>query len=147
MQFIRGLAVAIALAVAAVPAPGWADETAPEAAPSPQRMVGFVAGGLGVAGLAGGVVFGLLASASWNSSKNECPTATVCPDHARALADHDSAERSVTTSTATFVAGAALLAGALVLVVTAPPERPRAALRITPAVAPDQAGLAISGTF
>jgi hypothetical protein len=154
MKVAGGLALAAAaLTLAAGPATARAADDAPEAAPSPQRMVGFAAGGLGVAGLAGGVVFGLLASASWNSSKSECGSPSACPDRAGAIADHDSAERAAAASTAAFVAGGVLLVGAIVLVVTSPPERARAGalgapvVRIAPAVSANQAGVAVTATF
>jgi hypothetical protein len=140
----------LALGLAARPASGddGPSETSPAGA---QKVVAFAAGGVGLAGLAGGVVFGLLASGSWKSAKSECPSTPNCPDHAGAVADHDSAEQWATTSTVAFAAGGALLAAAVVLVLTAPPERAptgdAVALRIVPGVGAGGAGLVVAGTF
>jgi hypothetical protein len=125
------------------------ESTAP---PSAQKVVAFAFGGVGVAGIAGGAVFGLLAEASWTSSKNECSTPQHCLNHAGAVADHDSAELWATTSTVAFVAGGALVATAIVLLATAPAEGAGHAasspsLAVTPAVGFGEAGVVVAGSF
>jgi hypothetical protein len=124
------------------------ESTAP---PSAQKVVAFAAGGVGLAGIAGGAVFGLLANGSWRSARKECPRPQDCPDHRGAVADHDSAELWATTSTVAFAAGGALVATAIVLLLTAPSERaarpawiPSA---VTPAIGAGEAGVVVTGTF
>jgi hypothetical protein len=115
-------------------------------------VVAFAAGGVGLAGIAGGAVFGLLASASWNSAKNNCPSAQHCTNHSAAVADHDSAELWATTSTVAFATGGALVATAIVLLLTAPSEQPvrpaaTPSLAVTPAIGSGGAGLVVAGSF
>jgi len=85
-----------------------------------RRTLGLVIGGVGVAGIAVGSVFGLLASSSASSSKNaRCPNCTPA-QYTQATSDYNSASDQATISTVAFVAGGAALAAGAILFFTAP---------------------------
>jgi hypothetical protein len=98
------------------------DEGAPRG--KAQRVTGFVVGGVGLVGLALGTVFGLSAA-----SKNDDAT-THCRDN-RCDADgirlDGEGRDAATLSTIAFIAGGTLVAGGLVLVLTAPSGREKPA--------------------
>lgn len=107
---------------AAPPAPG-----APLAAPPPpvddnegastRRTLSYVAGGVGLAGVVVGSVFGLSASSKWNEAQDDhCRTASLCDETGLELADD--ARRSATISTLGFVLGGVGLAAGVALFVT-----------------------------
>jgi hypothetical protein len=127
------------------PAPGGASSW------SGQRTIALVAGGVGLAGIAVGSVFGLMSRSSWSSSQSECPSSANCPQHAQAVTDHDTASTQATISTIAFAAGGVALAAGAVLWFTAPHAAteiaPRASLRLTPTVGPGSGGLLLGGVF
>ena len=118
---------------------------------SGQRTIALVAGGVGLAGIGIGSVFGLMSHSSWSSSQSECPSASNCPQHAQAVTDHDSASSQATVSTIAFAAGGVALAAGAVLWFTAPhgtaETATRASLQITPGVGPGSGGLLLRGVF
>jgi hypothetical protein len=119
---------------------------------STQKTLAVVAGGVGVAGIALGSVFGWMAHTSWEAAHGECPSATSCAQHAQAVSDHDSASSSATISTVAFVAAAAAVTGGAVLWLTAPrvtarAESARVAKSPRLGVAPAGAGLLLTGEF
>jgi|HubBroStandDraft_6_1064221.scaffolds.fasta_scaffold183803_2 hypothetical protein len=152
-QRSQRVAVTLGQPTAPAPAPGPPPQPAtppPAAAPaspgpespsagSPLKTIGYVAGGLGVAGLVVGGVFGAMALSTKGSN---CPTETTCaPGTAsRALGQG-------TVSTVGFVAGGVLAAGGLTLVLLAPgpSDAHGAFLRASPAVGSNEAGLVLSG--
>ena len=97
-----------------------------------QRTLGFVLGGVGLAGVAVGAVFGFVTISQKKNLENQCPRYPECPTAALAAAHDadDSARRSATVSTVAFIGGAALLAAGVTLYLTAPRRRdaPAAAL-------------------
>jgi hypothetical protein len=112
--------------------------------------VGLVVGGVGIAGLIGGGIFGALASSSWSSSKNECASPTNCTNHAQAVSDHDSASSMATMSTVSFIVGGVAVAAGAVLFLTAPSSpssAPATGLVIVPGVGPGSGGLLLQGSF
>ena len=118
-----------ALATIAVP-PLESDGAPHDAAPGakvpegpPLRSVGYAVGAVGIVGLAVGVVGGLAAISKNGRSKNVCPTSGICADES-ARSDNDAARSAATVSTIGFVAGGALLAGGLALVLFAPSSSP-----------------------
>jgi len=153
------------IVVGKAPAPGSAtptpNPTLPAAPPdadagasgwSTQKTLALVAGGVGVAGIAVGSVFGWMAHSSWSSSQSECPSAANCPQHTQAVSDHDSATTSATLATIAFAAGGAALAAGGVLWFTAPrSESGRSAttssVRLAPGVGPGSASLVVTGVF
>jgi hypothetical protein len=110
-----------------------------------QRLWGYGLGGAGIAGLAGGAVFGLVALGASNDSKNECAISN-CQNHQAAQNDHDKAATFSTASTVAFIAGGALVALGATLVLSAPHDG-HMALRLTPSVGPSVANLALQGAF
>jgi hypothetical protein len=113
---------------------------APDAKPSDGstlRVVGYVLGGLGVVGLGIGTVSGLTAISKGDRSKEICPSSGICADESARTTNQD-ARSAATISTIAFVAGGALLAGGIALVVLAPSSttsssaRASASLRASP---------------
>jgi hypothetical protein len=105
--------------------------TAPttESAPPPlqthsaRRTIGLVVGGVGVAGVAAGAVFGLLASSAKNDYEAHCGSsihqaAAVCDP--TGISGHQDASTKAALSTAFFIGGGVLAAGGAVLFFTAP---------------------------
>ena len=112
-----------------------------------QRLWGYVVGGVGVAGLAAGAAFGLVALSASNDSKNECPVGNCAIQNRQtALDDHDKAVTFSTASTTAFIAGGALVALGATLVLTAPHDS-HTALRLSPSVGPSVASIELRGAF
>jgi hypothetical protein len=84
-----------------------------------QKILGLTAGGLGVAGLAVGSVFGLLTFSATSAQKSACSSPTNCPLPGQAASDHSSATTEGAVSTVAFVAGGALLVTGITLFFTA----------------------------
>ena len=82
-----------------------------------QRIVSYVAMGLGGVGVVVGVIFGLRTSSIWTDAKTHC-TGLECDRTGVTLATD--AKNAGTISTISFVAGGVLLAGGAVLFFTAP---------------------------
>ncbi len=115
------------------------------------RVIGLVAGAVGVGALAAGTVFGLLAQSAWNRSSGACNAAS-CPESTRpqAQSDRQTAVTDGNVSTVAFVAGGVLVAGGITLFLASPsPQgRPRAVgLRVAPTWGPHAAGLHLQGDF
>jgi len=123
----RVSATASSVATVSVPAlendpaaPG--TDVAPDGKPSDGtalRTVGYSMGGIGIIGLAGGTVSGLSAISKNDRSKEVCPSSGICADEG-ARSTNDDARSAATVSTIAFVAGGALLAGGIALVLLAP---------------------------
>lgn len=86
-----------------------------------QRILGFVVGGVGVAGLAMGAVFGFRASAQNDEASAHCRDVNLCD--AEGIRLDEEARDAAMVSTVAFIAGGALAAGGLVLLLTAPNAR------------------------
>ena len=117
---------------------------------APQRTVGYVVTGVGVAGLAVGGVFGYLALSAKNRQTANCSAVSDCIDRQTASAAHDSAKSDGTISTIAFAAGAAVAAVGVVLIATAKPtqEAPAtAALTLGAHAGPGKAELCLTGLF
>ncbi len=119
----------------------------PESASKAPRLAGIVLGSAGLVGIGMGAVFGVLTIYNWSNSRNECGSPGNCPEHGKALADHDSAVTAAGISTVAFVAGGALLAGGLALWVSGDVAAHAPVLRVSPSVGPGTAGLAAIGEF
>jgi hypothetical protein len=85
--------------------------------PGAQRIVSYVAMGLGVVGVGIGAVFGLRTSSIWADAQTHC-TGIECDRTGVTLATD--AKNAGTVSTISFIAGGALLAGGAVLFFTSP---------------------------
>jgi hypothetical protein len=111
-----------------------------------QKILGLTAGGLGVAGVALGSVFGVLASAASSQQKSDCPSATSCPSHGTALSEHSTMTTDGAVSTVAFAAGAVLLATGAALFFTAHgPADQATSLTVTPGAG--GAGMLLRGSF
>ena len=87
---------------------------------SPQRTIGFVAGGVGVLALAAGGFFGYRAYSLNNSSKAQCRTDSPNACTPEDVSLRDQASASARLSTITSLAGALVVAGGATLIFTAP---------------------------
>ena len=112
---------------------------------SAQRVLGVVVGGLGVAGIALGAVFGEMAKSDNNEAKGHCLNDMACD--AQAISLTTSARREATASTVGFVAGGVLLASGVVVYLTAPSRSTPAGGRIglAPLLGAGATGIALRG--
>jgi tetratricopeptide (TPR) repeat protein len=93
-----------------------------------QRLAGVIVGGIGLAAIGVGINFWLQGSAKHDDALERC--APVCDDRAREL--QDDAERDTTIGNVAVIGGAALIAGGIVLVLTAPSGKSEAWVRANP---------------
>lgn len=115
------------------------------------KVVGVLVGTLGIAGLATGAVYGILAQSWWKQATTLCDTAS-CPGSSRpqAEADRRTAVSDGTYATIGLVAGGVLLAAGVTIFVASPsggrsPEH--GVLYVSPAMGPSTAGLNLRGEF
>jgi hypothetical protein len=137
---------------ASAPTPTGASEASPAtpSPPSPEppaasgsswRTVGWVVGGVGVAGIAVGAIFGLEALSTKSS---HCDANGMCTPPGTA----NSAYQQATISTVGFIAGSVLLGGGLGLVLFARGDRSStASVAIGPLAGPSTAGATLSGRW
>lgn len=116
------------------PAPSAATTATPQDA-SPrsgswQKPVGWIAIGLGAASIGVGAGFGLDAMAKRDESASDCDENDVCGTTGTNL--RNAGMTSAAISTATFAAGAALAAGGVVLLLTAPRKETTSSLHLVP---------------
>jgi hypothetical protein len=89
---------------------------------SPQKLFGFVAGGIGVAGLATGVVTGVLATAQHSEAESQCPR-QVCVEGTDGPQSVSSFRTLRTVSLIGYITGGVGLAAGATLILTAPSAR------------------------
>jgi hypothetical protein len=128
----------------APPTPPAAETAPPGGRGGSQRTIGLLVGGVGLAGLAVGSVFGLMASSKWNTAQGEA--------YPQSSSDEQSASGLATASTIAFVAGGVAVAAGAVLWLTAPSDHPTAASQasawtIVPSPAPGGGGMVLRGGF
>lgn len=131
------------------PAPA-APEPEPEAPGAVSlRTVGLVTGGVGVAAIAAGSVFGVLAMSANSAQKSDCASATDCKSYSHAVSDHSTVSTDATIATVAFIGGGVLVAAGAVLFFTGGPRTQigSASLSLSPGVAPQQASLTLHGVF
>jgi serine/threonine-protein kinase len=107
--------------------------------------MGYVVGGVGIVGVGLGSFFGLQAVSKWSSAKNDCGGG--CPDGSAARKEKSDAVTDATISTVGFAAGGVAIAGAIVLLVTAPSSTRIGGIDLGPFTTHGGAGLAASGVF
>jgi serine/threonine-protein kinase len=119
-----------------------ADQGTPPSDPGKtQRIIGYVVGGTGIVAIGVGTWFVLYAHAQDQvGDKN-------ADDPARQEQYYGDAKTSRTVGFISIGSGAALLAGGIVLVVTAPHAATKASFTVVPEVAADRAGLHVLGRF
>jgi serine/threonine-protein kinase len=153
---VPGLETEQTVSVTPVPPP---PESAPQQPPPPggeppapvdtsvgsgQRTAGLVVGGVGVAGVVVGSIFGFSAMSKNSNSKDECPTTTCTNPQGKA--DADDAKSAATLSSVFFIGGVALAAGGAVLYFTAPKSK-EVALHVAPQVGWNSAGVSLGGAW
>ncbi len=122
---------------------------APSGMPT-QKVIGLAAGGVGIAGLVAGAIFGAMTMSSASQQKSDCSSPTNCPNPDHAASAHSSGETTATVSTVSFIAGGALAAAGAVLFLTAARSKeapPAAALAVVPSIGPGGGGVWLSGGF
>jgi hypothetical protein len=116
---------------------------------STQRTLGFVALGVGVAGVAVGSAFGLVAMSKNNEAlgPQNCRTSTLCNQTGLSLTSD--AKNDATLSTIAFGVGAAGLVAGAVLWLTAPktPVPAAGAVRVAPEVGRSYGGVSVGGAW
>jgi hypothetical protein len=116
-----------------------------------RRTIGLVVGGVGIVGLAVGTVFGVLASSSASSSKNECSTATCGGAYSKSVSDYNTASTDATVSTVAFIAGGVGVAAGAILFFTAPSGASSGASgsrwQFSPSVGASGLGLSVRGVL
>jgi len=129
-----------------------------------QHWLGLVAAGTGIVGIGVGTAFGLAAKAKEKDSEPDCDpdNPTLCSP--RGVSKLDDAGRKATVSNIGFIAGGVLVAGGIVLYLTAPPRtesvglgvpasRPRMAratlpsFRIAPVLSQETQGMTLQSEF
>jgi hypothetical protein len=133
------------------PGPGQVGQATTGGAMGTPKIVGLVLGGVGVAGLAVGSVFGMLAIAQKSQQQIDCPNPSCSPSgHTQAISDHSTGVTDGTISTVGFIAGGALLVGGAVLFFTAGPspgQPARSGMIVAPSAGPGGGGVSLSGRF
>jgi hypothetical protein len=111
-----------------------------------QRAIGWVTGGVGLAGVAVGAVFGAIAMSDNNQASNGC-ISNVCTQQGFS-STHD-AKNAATASTVAFAVGGGLVAVGLVLWLTAPADAHASGVRaaLVPMASEGAAGTMIRGSF
>lgn len=124
-----------------------ASSSAPPARGDTQRTLGLVGAGLGVASVAAGSVFGLLAFSKHDEADRECrpPEHRLCT--AAGLAAGEDSRTLGDVSTIAFIAGGALLTAGAVLYFTAPKPAAKASASLAPYLGPHASGLTVRGDF
>lgn len=98
---------------------------------STQRAIAWVAGGLGLAGIAAGGIFGGIALSDKTTAGSHCVGSGVCDQNG--FNSLRNARQAAAASDIAFAAGGALLVTGLVLYVTAPrPRSPTATIAVAP---------------
>jgi hypothetical protein len=111
-----------------------------------RKTIAFGVGGLGVAGLVVGSIFGAVASSKWSAAKSDCGAG--CGPTAPAQGEKNTASSDATISTVAFVVGGALAAGGVVLYLTAPSgSSPGSGMQLAPSIGAGSGGLLVRGSF
>jgi hypothetical protein len=127
-------------------------ELEPAPAPSPaglgtQKILGLTAGGLGVAGIAVGSVFGVMTFSAASAQKSDCASSKLCPNPGQAASDHSSGVTDSAVSTAGFIVGGALLVAGITLFFTARSGHPASRLELYPVWGTHGSSLLVRGAF
>jgi hypothetical protein len=130
------------------PAGGEQAPTPPAGSPgSGQRTAAFVVGGVAIATLATGSIFGLVAKSNNDDAKGHCPADNACDSQGVSLTKD--AQHAATASTIAFVGGGVLVAAGLVLYFTAPKDAGHAAtsVGISPLIGAGSGGIMLGGPW
>lgn len=125
---------------------GEASVVAPSSGGPP--VVGYVVGGLGVAALGVGSVFGVMALSNYSKAEDQCSSGS-CPDRPKAVDTVDRANTQAWVANAGLGLGLVGVAAGAYLIFIAPPKKPSAPAgpSVGVTLAPGVAGLGLSGRF
>jgi hypothetical protein len=116
-----------------------------------QKILGLVAGGIGVAGIVSGSVFGAMALSEKNDQTADCGSSTCSSKgRAQALSDHSTGITDGTISTIGFIGGGALLVGGAILFFTGGHSSAASSpsgMLLVPSVGPAGGGMWLRGEF
>jgi hypothetical protein len=115
-----------------------------------RKIAGLVVGGVGLAGVAVGSVFGAMTFSATSQQQTDCAAPRNCTDPKKALTDHDNAITYGTIATASMIAGGALIVtGAILVLTTGHPSEPTgsARLAVTPSLGLAGPALFLEGRF
>ncbi|HEY3818280.1 MAG TPA: hypothetical protein VGL81_13970 [Polyangiaceae bacterium] len=113
-----------------------------------QKILGLAAGGVGVAGLVVGGVFGMLTLSKKSQQQSDCGSACSPASHTQAVNDHSVGMTDATISTVGFIAAGALLVGGAVLFLTAhPSSQPITGWLVAPSAGPGGGGVWLRREF
>lgn len=132
-----------------VDAPPEPSALAPGPRDSTRRAIGLTVGGAGLVAIGVGAAFGLSASSKNRDATRLCPN-DVCADEATRRTASDTladAHSAATVSNVLIGGGLVLVAGGVVLVLTAPRAAPVTALRATPTLLAGGGGFGLSGEW
>lgn len=109
------------------------------------KTVGLVVGGVGIAGLVVGSLFGLDAKSKNDQAlqPQNCRTSTLCTQNGLNLTSD--AKAAANRATIAFVAGGVLVAGGVVLWLVAPSPSAQTGLRVAPLLSASAGGLSLDG--
>jgi hypothetical protein len=124
-----------------------AEERSDVAGSNPQRTIGFVGVGLGVAGLAVGTVFALRLIQKNDESDSLCRGPCSAEEQGRYYDAVDGAKSARTLSMVGFGTGAVLGAIGGVLLLTASPSRSMSRLWVSPAIGTSAGSVVVSGVW
>jgi hypothetical protein len=145
----RVVLVAAPVAATAAPVPESAPVASAESEPptkdgKTQRIAGLVVGGVGVAGVVVGSIFGIVSKSTYDRALTECGmVANGCQPDNTGVADGKSAHSQAAVSTVAFIAGGVLIGGGALLYFTAP----RAGVTVSPTVGLRSAGIGVNGSW
>lgn len=128
------------------PAPATRDgsDVTADSGASSKRTIGYVLGGVGLASLGVGTLFGMLAAKQAGDAEDD---ASLCPDKLctkEGRKEIDSAETKALISTIGFGVGVAALAAGVTLVLTNPDS---SHARLEPSIGPNGGFIGVSGVF
>ncbi|UQA62110.1 tetratricopeptide repeat protein [Polyangium aurulentum] len=138
-----------------VPAPAAGPKPLPPPPPPPfwsgQRVAGVAVGGVGIAGIVVGAVFGVQAAATLEQSNPHCKDLDPDPCDAEGVRLRDRSNREAWASNISIGVGAVAVAGGLVLFLTAPrgKSEPRQSgrLAVIPLAGTTGGGFSVQGSF
>jgi hypothetical protein len=145
---VLGAALALAGAGATATTPAGADQAPASAAGDPgatQRILGWTAIGAGAVGVTLGIVFSIQRGSKISDREAICAEGAPCPPGSQASVDAltDEARTAGTLAAVGFIAGGALAAGGVALLLTAP--KAQSSMSLIPVVSPAFAGLTLRG--
>ncbi|MGH7295793.1 MAG: hypothetical protein ACRELB_12695, partial [Polyangiaceae bacterium] len=112
-----------------------------------RRIVGLVVGGVGVAGITVGSVFGVLAKQKLDQSNGGSCDASTDQCHPAGFPQRKDAEHAATVSDVGFIAGGVLLAAGAVIFFTAPKGAPVTGVVVAPAPVAGGGGAILRAEF